>query len=558
MTNQSEEVKEEVDQAQLFRIFQNSLGRAKKGEYGLVFLGHTDDDGREVDQPPLVGFVSDYKFGSHDGRPTILADVYLDKSHNPELLVSQFPRRSVEIVGKNKPDGFIDSLALLKRSPERDLGLITSLYQRSRYRNNQSVYRYMCPECAKEKYEHEGSSMPDLKAKKDVARNALDLMKNLLFMLLEDEMGGMAGGGGGGGEGGEMESMGEAEESLGEAQEALGEAEEEEGEEFAAESDEEDYAAGDGEEDRYECEDNEEDHYAAEDDESENYEAEDDEEHYAAAGFPSATTSMGGGGRMGSGKTKLQGGPKIPATSKGTSSYAPEHVRQGTTSGPGQKMEGFPPTHPHKDVVKGRGRHHRYERPRTEKDRMIRDQNSLQVSRYTREIQDLKAVVQGLQKENVASRKREKKATIERRLVYLQGEGYDFDVPKHVERFMRLPDEAIEAEIENIRENYSRSPVNQPMPLAIDDTIDVGGNGLPEAGAAFPRLGRPIDQDQVMRKNNEKVFGESVTRFAREQKLRVSSPGGSLRYGQHTSPDNEVGLGELVERFARRNQRKAQ
>ncbi|AGA26037.1 hypothetical protein Sinac_1659 [Singulisphaera acidiphila DSM 18658] len=90
----------------------------------MVFIGHSDPKLPEIEQPPLAGFMRNYRMGVYgDGKPVILADLYIKREFQD--LVSEFPRRSVEIFRKTTPHGFIDSLALLKRAPERDLGLVT-------------------------------------------------------------------------------------------------------------------------------------------------------------------------------------------------------------------------------------------------------------------------------------------------------------------------------------------------------------------------------------------------------------------------------------------------
>jgi hypothetical protein len=501
-TGQNEEVTEEVDRAQLFRIFQNSLKRAKGGEYGLVFLGHTDDDGAEVDQPPIVGYVGGYKFGSHNGQPTILGDVFLDREFHPEELVRQFPRRSVEIVGKNKPTGFIDSLALLKRSPERDLGLITSIY-----RNKKRIDRYMCPECEKEAEGNMPAAAamnPRSKMKQDVTKNMLDMFRNLIYMMLEEEMGGApemdAEAGMGGmeeGEGELEEDIGEAVEDLGEAEEDLGEVEEEGGE-FEAMDEEE----------------------------------EDSDSYAAGAGFPGPTVGMPN-------QYKAQSS-HIGATSEGVSQPGRQPKHHGAT-GTAQKMLSGDPAKRHlrhfKDTDVNRGTQARHAAT-TDVSRMRRDQDNIQVSRYARDIAQLQTTVKTLTAANAELAKERKKESIERRLIQLEAEGFIFDRPGHVERFMRFPEDTIEAELNVIRENYARSPVGQRVVLGLNDTIDVGRNGLPDTPAM------PASQDEVMHRNNEQIFGSSVARFARDNKIDVEVDG-VTRFNRKDS----IPLGSMIERY---------
>jgi hypothetical protein len=84
---------------------------------------------RELDQPPIWGFFTNYRVGRFgpDNKLGILADAYVKKQiKTPEGVISgreafsQFPRRSIELWLK---DNFIDWIALLRRTPQRDLGL---------------------------------------------------------------------------------------------------------------------------------------------------------------------------------------------------------------------------------------------------------------------------------------------------------------------------------------------------------------------------------------------------------------------------------------------------
>lgn len=113
-----------VDEARLRLVAANSNARAARGELGLLLIGHTTEDGKEIDQPPLAGYVQNYAMGTHDGRPCILADLFYRRD-KPEAF--DYPRRSVEVVYSDKApaDNFIDAVALLRRTPERPLGLVS-------------------------------------------------------------------------------------------------------------------------------------------------------------------------------------------------------------------------------------------------------------------------------------------------------------------------------------------------------------------------------------------------------------------------------------------------
>ena len=114
----------DVDEARLRLVAKNSNARAVQGELGLLLIGHTTDDGKEIDQPPLVGYVCNYQMSTWQGKPCILADLYYRKD-KPEAFA--YPRRSVEVIysDRDPAHNYIDAVALLVRRPERGLGLMT-------------------------------------------------------------------------------------------------------------------------------------------------------------------------------------------------------------------------------------------------------------------------------------------------------------------------------------------------------------------------------------------------------------------------------------------------
>ena len=113
----------DVDEARLRLVAKNSNARAAAGELGLLLIGHTTDDGKETDQPPLVGFVRNYQLSTWQGKPCILADLYYRKD-KPQAF--EFPRRSVEVMysDRDPANNYVDAVALLVRRPERGLGLV--------------------------------------------------------------------------------------------------------------------------------------------------------------------------------------------------------------------------------------------------------------------------------------------------------------------------------------------------------------------------------------------------------------------------------------------------
>ncbi len=90
------------------------------GDVCPIVVGHTSDDQKEIDKPPIVGFASDFKvekIGKVNPRAAITATFSVLKDY-----VKRFPRKSVELWA----DGVIDPIALLGHSrPAKDLSPIT-------------------------------------------------------------------------------------------------------------------------------------------------------------------------------------------------------------------------------------------------------------------------------------------------------------------------------------------------------------------------------------------------------------------------------------------------
>ena len=97
-----------------------------------LMLGHTRSDAPETEQPPIVGYARRFRVGKFgpQQRMCILATFYYFKDKFEELeLHRQFPHRSVELWIRDK---IFDPIALLKRTPKRDLGLLTYEAQHQR------------------------------------------------------------------------------------------------------------------------------------------------------------------------------------------------------------------------------------------------------------------------------------------------------------------------------------------------------------------------------------------------------------------------------------------
>lgn len=117
-----------VDDAQLERLCRNSNERAEGGDLGMAFIGHTDPNAKETDQPPHAGYMKNYRIGQLNGRKVVLADMYIKKQYVKDAddsILQEFPRRSAEVSRPVSPDGFIDAVALTKRTPKLQLGVIT-------------------------------------------------------------------------------------------------------------------------------------------------------------------------------------------------------------------------------------------------------------------------------------------------------------------------------------------------------------------------------------------------------------------------------------------------
>jgi hypothetical protein len=118
-------LKGRVDEALLHLLAANTNERIAHGNYPLLLLGHTDDDAAETDQPLPVGLVGRLVVGEYDGRPCLLADLYYSREHYEHA--KTFPHRSVERVKSDAcPEkNVIENVSLLRRPPERHLGLVS-------------------------------------------------------------------------------------------------------------------------------------------------------------------------------------------------------------------------------------------------------------------------------------------------------------------------------------------------------------------------------------------------------------------------------------------------
>lgn len=120
------------DRKALQKIVDECNRRAKDtGDLSPHGPGHTINDAPEHLQPVTYGYATNYKIGEYGPKKKlgILADFYVkNKVTRPDGVEADgiaefksYPRRSVELWLR---DGFIGHIALLRREPKRELGLV--------------------------------------------------------------------------------------------------------------------------------------------------------------------------------------------------------------------------------------------------------------------------------------------------------------------------------------------------------------------------------------------------------------------------------------------------
>lgn len=130
------------DAGRLQAIVQRNQQRERSsGDLPPIGPGHTIPDPHvpETMQPPVWGYAGNLRvgnFGPDGSKVGILGSIYARAEH-AEKVRRDFPRRSIELI---PGDEFIDWVALLRRSPQRDLGLLA--YSRELYSAGQSRF---CP-----------------------------------------------------------------------------------------------------------------------------------------------------------------------------------------------------------------------------------------------------------------------------------------------------------------------------------------------------------------------------------------------------------------------------
>lgn len=167
-----------IDWAYLEDVAKNANTRYERtGDATPLVIGHTKDDAPEIDQPPIVGFATNFRverFGRD--KAALFADFHIrkttrlptgdpekpEKVYTAETVDALYPRRSVELwVGRRE----IDPISLLgATTPERDLGL--TRYSRD---GGDSLVSVLSP--------HEATSMPPTRYESEESKETKDASK---------------------------------------------------------------------------------------------------------------------------------------------------------------------------------------------------------------------------------------------------------------------------------------------------------------------------------------------------------------------------------------------
>lgn len=123
LTARDGDVEAVVDAAFLEDVAENCNGRfATTGDAVPLVLGHTVPNAPETEQPPIVGYATNFRVGDFNdtGRQAIYCDFHVRREH--ENALRDYPRRSVELWVRKRE---IDPISLLgATTPERDLGIL--------------------------------------------------------------------------------------------------------------------------------------------------------------------------------------------------------------------------------------------------------------------------------------------------------------------------------------------------------------------------------------------------------------------------------------------------
>ncbi len=118
----SGKVVRKFERPDLERIAERCNKRDSTGNLCPITIGHTDpDEPDEKRQPEIIGYARNFRV-AYDNRLskwTLRADYFIRSDKWKEART--FPRTSVEL-WPSKEDQFLDPIALLRRTPQRDLG----------------------------------------------------------------------------------------------------------------------------------------------------------------------------------------------------------------------------------------------------------------------------------------------------------------------------------------------------------------------------------------------------------------------------------------------------
>lgn len=115
-----------------------------------------------------------------------------------------------------------------------------------------------------------------------------------------------------------------------------------------------------------------------------------------------------------------------------------------------------------------------------EKERMQKSQSDIEISRYQRENDDLKARMAALEKANLAREQEAKVARYERDLTGLIGQGYSFDLAEEVGDSKDMSPEQFAKHVERIKKRYSKRPVGDFIHTADEAPDETTNGGMPK------------------------------------------------------------------------------
>jgi len=194
LTARDGDVEAVVDAAFLEDVADNCNGRfAATGDAVPLVIGHTVPDAPESEQPPIVGYATNFRVGDFNdtGRQAIYCDFHVRRER--ESALRDYPRRSVELWVRKRE---IDPISLLgATTPERDLGIL----RYSRTDTDPFHYARECPpmqkptkyaaddaDAIKDAEKNESSGMREVSSKLD---KLMEMLAPLLQVLNEGEGG---------------------------------------------------------------------------------------------------------------------------------------------------------------------------------------------------------------------------------------------------------------------------------------------------------------------------------------------------------------------------------